>query len=242
MLMNRDNLTWLKVNTYEEMSKKAAAIFEKQLREKPHSVLGLATGGTPIGFYNELVQCYIKGGISFEEVSTFNLDEYVGIGPKETTSYHKYMQEHLFSHVNIQSENINLPNGLAENLEEECTRYEKQIEQKGGIDLQLLGIGVNGHIGFNEPGTSFHSKTHVVELADKTKQDNAKYFPEGKTVPERAITMGIETIMNAKQIVLLAFGENKRETLKRIQEQGISEDFPASCLKKHPNVTIIYGS
>lgn len=240
--MSKGNITWLEVNTYEEMSKIAAAIFEKQLMEKPHSVLGLATGGTPVGFYKELVQCYIKGGISFEEASTFNLDEYVGIGPEEATSYHTYMHEHLFKHVNIPKENVHLPNGLAENLEQECTRYEKQIEQRGGIDLQLLGIGVNGHIGFNEPGTSFQSRTHVVELADKTKQDNAKYFPEGKSVPELAITMGIETIMMAKQIVLLAFGENKIETLKRIQEQGISEEFPASCLKKHPHVTIIYGS
>ncbi len=240
--MSKGNITWLEVKTYEEMSKMAATIFEKQLREKPHSVLGLATGGTPIGFYKELVQCYIKGDISFEEASTFNLDEYVGVGSEEATSYHKYMQEHLFNHVNIPRENVYLPDGLATNLEKECARYEQQIEQKGGIDLQLLGIGVNGHIGFNEPGTSFQSRTHVVELADKTKQDNAKYFPEGKSVPELAITMGIETIMMAKQIVLLAFGENKIETLNRIKEQGISEDFPASCLKKHPHVTIIYGS
>lgn len=240
--MRKNNLTWLEVSTFEEMSKMAAAIFEKQLIEKPHSVLGLATGGTPIGFYKELVQCYIKGGISFAEVSTFNLDEYVGIAPEEATSYHKYMQEHLFKYVNIPKGNVYLPNGLAENLGQECTRYEEQIEKKGGIDLQLLGIGVNGHIGFNEPGTSFQSRTHVVELADKTKQDNAKYFSEGKSVPDLAITMGIETIMMAKQIVLLAFGENKIETLKRIREQGISEDFPASCLKNHPNVTIIYGS
>lgn len=240
--MSKGNITWLEVKTYEEMSKMAATIFEKQLIEKPSSVLGLATGGTPIGFYKELVQCYIKGDISFEEASTFNLDEYVGIGPEEATSYHKYMQEHLFKHVNIPRENVYLPDGLATNLEKECARYEHQIEQKGGVDLQLLGIGVNGHIGFNEPGTSFQSRTHVVELADKTKQDNAKYFPEGKSVPELAITMGIETIMMAKQIVLLAFGENKIETLNRIKEQGISEDFPASCLKMHPHVTIIYGS
>ena len=240
--MKKNNLTWLKVNTYEEMSKRAAAIFEKQLVEKPHSVLGLATGGTPIGFYKELVQCYIRGGISFAEVTTFNLDEYVGIAPEEDTSYHKYMEENLFNHVNIPHQNVHLPNGLAEDLEKECARYEEQIELNGGIDLQLLGIGVNGHIGFNEPGTPFRSKTHIIELADKTKEDNAKYFPVGKPVPELAITMGIETIMKAKQIVLLAFGEHKIETLRRIEEQGISEDFPASCLKEHPNVTIIYGS
>lgn len=237
-----NNIKWIKVNTYDEMSKMAAAIFEKQLIEKPQSVLGMATGGTPEGFYKELVQCYMKGDISFAEVNTFNLDEYVGIAAEESTSYHNYMYEHLFKHINIPRQNVHLPNGLAEDLEKECAYYDKLIEQNGGIDLQLLGIGVNGHIGFNEPGTSFQTRTHIVELAEKTRQDNAKYFPEEKEVPKLAITMGIETIMEAKRIILLAFGENKIETLKRIQQEGITEEFPASCLKDHPDVMIIYGS
>ncbi len=233
-------MKWIHVNNYDEMSKQAALIFKKQIEEKPDSVLGLATGGTPIGFYQELIKLY-QQGLSFSKVKTFNLDEYVGISPQDVTSYHTYMQEHLFRHIDTPSENIHLPNGLADDLDAECKRYEAAIAACEGIDLQLLGIGVNGHIGFNEPGTAFSSTTHVVTLAEQTRLENAKYFPEGQKVPEQAITMGIKTIMGAKKIVLLAFGENKMHTLQKLREGSVTEDIPASRLKEHPNVEIIYG-
>lgn len=232
---------WIEVENYAEMSRLAATIFEEQLLQKPDSVLGLATGGSPIGFYEALVNRYQQGGFSFKEAQSFNLDEYVGIAPSESTSYHSYMEKQLFSHIDMPIENRRLPNGLAENILAECENYEQAIIQSGGIDLQLLGIGVNGHIGFNEPGTSFQSKTHVVELADETREENSKYFPSKEEVPTHAITMGINTILQAKQIVLLAFGEHKLEAIKRLRFEGITEDFPASILKEHPHVTVLFG-
>ena len=232
---------WMEVENYSEMSRVAASIFEQQLVKKPESVLGLATGGSPIGFYESLVDRFKKGGFSFQEAQSFNLDEYVGIAHDNPTSYHSYMAENLFSHIDLPEANRHLPNGLAHNLEDECAAYEQKIKQSGGIDLQLLGIGVNGHIGFNEPGTSFQSSTHVVELAEETREENAKYFDSKEQVPTQAITMGIKTIMQAKQIVLLAFGEHKSEAIKRLRLEGISEDFPASILNEHAHVTVIYG-
>ncbi|MCZ8537371.1 glucosamine-6-phosphate deaminase [Paenisporosarcina quisquiliarum] len=232
---------WIEVENYAEMSRLAAAIFEQQLLEKPDSVLGLATGGSPVGFYEALVKQFQQGGFTFKDAQSFNLDEYVGISPIDSTSYHSYMERHLFSHIDLPLESRNLPDGMAENIPAECDHYEQAIVQSGGIDLQLLGIGVNGHIGFNEPGTSFQSKTHVVELADETREENAKYFSSKEDVPKHAITMGISTIMKAKKIVLLAFGEHKLEAIKRLRFEGISEDFPASILKEHPHVTVLYG-
>ena len=232
---------WIEVENYAEMSRLAAAIFEQQLLEKPDSVLGLATGGSPVGFYEALVKQFQQGGFTFKDAQSFNLDEYVGIAPIDSTSYHSYMERQLFSHIDLPLESRHLPDGMAENIPSECDHYEQAIVQSGGIDLQLLGIGVNGHIGFNEPGTSFLSKTHVVELADETREENAKYFPSKEDVPKHAITMGISTIMKAKKIVLLAFGEHKLEAIKRLRFEGISEDFPASILKEHPHVTVLYG-
>lgn len=232
---------WIQVEDYAEMSKLAASIFEKQLWQKPNSVLGLSTGGSPVGFYETLVKRYEQENFSFAHAKTFNLDEYIGIEPTHPTSYASYMNEHLFSHIDLPNTQHHLPNGLTENLQIECKRYEQAIADSGGIDLQLLGIGVNGHIGFNEPGTSFHSKTHVVDLAEETREENAKYFPSKEDVPRQAITMGIETIIQAKKIVLLAFGEHKTEAIERLKNEGISEDFPASILKEHPHVTVIYG-
>jgi len=232
---------WIEVENYVEMSRLAAAIFEQQLLGKPDSVLGLATGGSPVGFYEALVNRFQQGGFTFKEAQSFNLDEYVGIAPNDSTSYHSYMQRHFFSHIDLPHESRHLPDGMAENVPAECDYYEHAIVQSAGIDLQLLGIGVNGHIGFNEPGTSFQSKTHVVELADETREENAKYFPSKEDVPKHAITMGISTIMKARKIVLLAFGEHKLEAIKRLRFEGISEDFPASILKEHPHVTVLYG-
>lgn len=232
---------WIQVSDYAEMSHLAASIFEQQLLQKPNSVLGLSTGGSPVGFYETLVKRYELGNFSFAQATTFNLDEYVGIDPLHPTSYASYMNEHLFAHIDLPGSQHHLPNGLPKNLLDECERYELAIASSGGIDLQLLGIGVNGHIGFNEPGTSFHSRTHVVDLAEETREENAKYFPSKGEVPKKAITMGIKTILQAKRIVLLAFGEHKTEAIERLKNEGISEDFPASILKEHPHVTVLYG-
>jgi len=239
--MTTRHFQWIEVDDYTEMSQLASAIFEQQLIQKPTSVLGFATGGSPVGFYKMLVERYQQGFFSFADAQTFNLDEYVGIDPLHPTSYHSYMNQHLFKHIDLPGSQRHLPNGLTQNIRAECERYEQEILRSGGIDLQLLGIGVNGHIGFNEPGTSFHSKTHVVELADATRKENAKYFPSKVDVPTKAITMGIDTIMNAKRIVLLAFGEHKTEAIERLKREGTSEEFPASHLKEHPHVTVFYG-
>lgn len=232
---------WVKVDDFDEMSCYAAELFERQLLRKPDSVLGLATGASPFGFYEKLVERHARGAFSFAQVRTFNLDEYRGLESSHPTSFHNYMEEHLFAKVDLPVNRRHLPNGMADDLNEECLRYEKLMHSSGGIDIQLLGIGMNGHIGFNEPGTSFHSRTHIVDLADSTRTVNAKYFPSKEAVPRKAITMGIQTILEAKQIVLLAFGEQKAEAVERLKCGIISEDFPASCLHRHPHVTVLYG-
>jgi len=234
-------MKWIEVNSYDEMSKVAANIFTKQLQEKPTSILGLATGGSPVGMYEELVKRQQAGQVSFKDVITFNLDEYVGLDRKSPASYWTFMHEQLFNHVDIKEENIHLPNGKAEDLAEECVAYDARIKEAGGIDLQLLGIGVNGHIGFNEPGTPFESLTNIVELTESTRTENAIYFDDPKDVPTHAITIGIQSIMNAKEIVLIAFGEKKLEAIERLKSGIINEDFPASQLLNHQNVTVIYG-
>ncbi|WP_342441591.1 glucosamine-6-phosphate deaminase [Lysinibacillus sp. FSL K6-0075] len=234
-------MKWIEVNTYEEMSEVAANIFSKQIQEKPDSVLGLATGGSPVGMYKELVTRHQAGRLSFKEVQTFNLDEYVGLEQTSPASYWTFMHENLFNFVDIQPENIHLPNGKATNLADECAAYDERIEDAGGIDLQLLGIGVNGHIGFNEPGTSFDSKTNIVELTESTRTENAIYFDDPSEVPTHAITMGIHSIMKAKEIILIAFGEKKIPAIEKLKSGLITEEFPASQLLNHPNVTIIYG-
>ncbi|KPN97963.1 glucosamine-6-phosphate deaminase [Lysinibacillus sp. ZYM-1] len=234
-------MKWIEVNTYDEMSEVAANIFFKQIQEKPNSVLGLATGGSPVGMYKDLVARHQAGQISFKDVQTFNLDEYVGLKRTSPASYWTFMQENLFNFVDIQQKNIHLPNGKAEDLAAECVAYDASIDAAKGIDLQLLGIGVNGHIAFNEPGTPFDSMTNIVELTESTRTENAIYFDDPSEVPTHAITMGIQSIMKAKEIVLIAFGEKKLDAIKKLKSGHVTEDFPASQLLKHPNVTIIYG-
>ncbi|QDQ03325.1 glucosamine-6-phosphate deaminase [Lysinibacillus fusiformis] len=234
-------MRWIEVNSYDEMSIVAASIFTEQLQVKPASILGLATGGSPVGMYKELVKGQQAGDISFKDVKTFNLDEYVGLDQSSPASYWTFMHENLFNHVDINEKNIHLPNGKVTNLAAECVAYDARIAEAGGIDLQLLGIGVNGHIGFNEPGTSFASLTNIVELTESTRTENAIYFDNPADVPTQAITMGIQSIMNAKAIVLIAFGEKKLEAIEKLQSGVVSEDFPASQLLNHPNVTVIYG-
>lgn len=234
-------MKWIEVNTYEEMSEVAANIFSKQIQEKPDSVLGLATGGSPVGMYKELVKRHQADRLSFKNIQTFNLDEYVGLEQTSPASYWTFMHENLFNFVDIQPENIHLPNGKTADLTAECVAYDERIKEAGGIDLQLLGIGVNGHIGFNEPGTPFDSMTNIVELTESTRTENAIYFNDPSEVPTHAITMGIQSIMKAKEIVLIAFGEKKLDAIEKLKSGHVTEEFPASQLLNHPNVTIIFG-
>ncbi|MEK4230719.1 glucosamine-6-phosphate deaminase [Solibacillus sp. FSL H8-0538] len=235
-----NSFKWIEAKSYNDMSRLGAELFIQQLQEKPASVLGLATGGTPEGLYEELVRNYNDGKITFEQAVTFNLDEYVGVPVTNKGSYHYYMDEQLFQHVNMQSNNINIPNGNVTDLNASAEAYEALIQEAGGIDLQLLGIGVNGHIGFNEPSTSFTSTTHIVELTSSTREANQIYFEQPKDVPTHAITMGIQTIVQAKKIVVLISGASKQEAYDRLRSGDISEDFPASALHMHSDVTVIF--
>ncbi|WP_134702580.1 glucosamine-6-phosphate deaminase [Ammoniphilus sp. YIM 78166] len=230
-------MKWIEAKDAQEMSVLAARLIVNQVRKKPKTVLGLATGGTPIGTYTELVREAKVGGTDYHQVTTFNLDEYVGIAPGDRNSYRFYMDHHLFHHINLATSH--LPDGMASDLGLECERYEGRIAASGGIDLQLLGIGTNGHIGFNEPGTSFQSTTHIVALTEATRQANARFFNHLSEVPTHAITMGIATIMKSKQIILLASGDKKADILYRLAAGEVDEQVPASILKQHADVTII---
>ncbi|OIJ22391.1 glucosamine-6-phosphate deaminase [Anaerobacillus alkalidiazotrophicus] len=229
----------IKVKNYEDMSEKVAEMIIEKIRKTSKLNLGLATGGTPKGTYKKLVEAYEKKMISFQQVTTFNLDEYVGLAPNDPNSYHYYMNKSLFDHVDIQPSNTNIPNGVARDLMEECVQYDYLIKKSGGIDLQILGIGQNGHIGFNEPGTSFDSGTHIVKLDDSTINANARYFNRLQDVPTHAITMGIQSILQSKEIILMVSGEEKSNALQRLLNGEVTEEFPASALKNHPNVYII---
>jgi len=229
----------IKVKDYEEMSEKACSYLVENLQSKKYPVLGLATGSTPEGMYQKLIEKNKNKEISFENVTTFNLDEYVGLHKNNDQSYYFYMHDKLFNHIDIKEENIHLPNGNTENLEKECNEYEAAIKKKGPVDVQVLGIGVNGHIGFNEPGTPFTSRTHIVTLDESTRKANARFFNSMDEVPTKAITMGIESIMESEKIVLLVSGENKSDALARLIEGDVAEDSPASILQKHDQATII---
>ncbi|WP_027308120.1 glucosamine-6-phosphate deaminase [Caloramator sp. ALD01] len=224
---------------YDELSKKAADIVASQLILKPKSVIGFATGGTPIGMYKEIVKMYREGKFSFKDVVTFNLDEYYGLDRENPQSYYFYMMEHLFKYVDIDKNNINIPDGRAEDIEKECIEYEEKIEKAGGIDLQILGIGKNGHIGFNEPDVKFEAKTHLVRLDEDTIKANSRFFNSIEEVPTKAISMGIKTIMHTRKIVLLASGKEKAEIIEKMVNGPITPDVPASILQLHPDVTLI---
>ena len=224
---------------YNEMSLEAAILVANEVKKNPNCVLGLATGSTPLALYSELIKMYKRGEIDFSKVVTFNLDEYVGLPPENPQSYHSYMRRNFFDHVNIKPENIHIPNGIVKNPIEQCNEYERKIKEVGGIDLQVLGIGRNGHIGFNEPGSELNSRTRVVELTEQTRKDNSKFFGRIEDVPKKAITMGIATILESKNILLLASGENKAEIIKKALEGPVTKEIPASFLQYHPNVTVI---
>lgn len=229
----------LPVKNYQEMSLEAGSYITEKVRQTPNINLGMATGGTPIGLYLYMIQEYKKNLISYKNVRTINLDEYVGLDKNNSNSYHYYMKEQLFEHIDIPANQIFLPNGMAGDLESECEKYDKIIENIGGIDLQILGIGENGHIGFNEPGTPFNSTTHIVELEESTREANARFFHHIDEVPKKAITMGIQSIMKSKEIILLVSGQSKKEAMEQLLTGKVTEEFPASILNLHSRVTAI---
>ncbi len=228
-----------KVKDYKSLSEKAAQIIASQVILKPDSVLGLATGSTPEGLYSELIKFYEKGIIDFNEVTTFNLDEYYGMHRHNTQSYYYYMRKNLLDHINVKKENINIPNGLADDVEKHCNEYEANIEKAGGIDIQILGVGRNGHIGFNEPADEFTAITHLVHLQEETIEDNARFFDNIEEVPNKAISMGIKTIMNARKILFIASGANKAQTVYDSLKGPITPTVPASIIQLHRDVTVI---
>lgn len=224
---------------YQEMSRKAANIIASQIILKPASVLGLATGSTPVGAYQQLIEKYNNGELDFSEITSVNLDEYRGLSGDHDQSYRYFMNVNLFDHVNIRKECTNVPNGLAEDGEKECAAYDALIESLGGIDLQLLGIGGNGHIGFNEPADIMVKGTHLVTLTEETRQANARFFASIDEVPTHAYTMGIGNIMSARRILLLASGENKAQALYDTLYGPVDPKVPASVLQLHPDVMIV---
>lgn len=223
---------------YKQVSEAAAEVVAQKIKNNPHAVLGLATGSTPIGAYGELINMCERGEISFKGVSTINLDEYVGIDGEHNQSYRYFMNTNLFDHVDIDKNNTDLPNGVAKDLEEECKRYSAVIESKTR-DIQVLGLGRNGHIGFNEPNTPFDSKTHIVNLTEDTIEANSRLFDDIADVPKRAITMGIAEIMQAKSILLIATGKGKAKAVLDTIEGKVTENVPSSVLQNHDDVTII---
>ena len=234
-------MKFITVNTYEELSRKAAMLIAAQIISKPDCVLGLATGSTPVGAYEELIKMNKAGDIDFSAVRSVNLDEYVGLDGTNDQSYRYFMDVNLFDHVNIDKANTYVPSGIAEDFEKEAAEYDARIEAFGGIDLQLLGLGLDGHIGFNEPDEIFIKPTHTVVLDESTIKANARFFEKEEDVPRSAITMGMGAIMSAKKVVLVANGKKKEEILKKAFFGPITPLVPASILQLHPDVTVIFS-
>lgn len=227
------------VENYEEASVEAAKVMVEQVKTNPNSHLGLATGSTPIRLYELMIEDHKNNGTSYKDVKSFNLDEYYGLKATHPQSYHYFMDQHLFHGLDIDQNNVHVPNGFGD-IQANCDDYNALLKENG-VDLQLLGIGSNGHIGFNEPGTSFDSVTHHIELKESTRQDNARLFFDGKIedVPTHAITMGIKNILDAKKVLLIACGENKADPVKVLVEGTMTTDTPASALQEHNDVIVI---
>lgn len=223
----------------ETGSKLAARIIASQIKKKPDSVLGLATGSTQLTLYKELIELHKTEELDFSSVISFNLDEYVGLSPEHKSSYHSYMWNNFFNHINIKNHRVHIPNGIAPDIEDHCKQYEGAIKAAGGIDLQLLGIGSDGHIGFNEPTSSLSSRTRIKTLTQKTIMDNSPLFKDNEEIPRHVITMGVGTIMESKTCLLLAFGKQKAEAVKLMVEGPISSDAPATILQMHQKAIII---
>ncbi len=226
-------------DTEEQIGIAAGNYMCGQVLQKPDSVLGLATGSTPLKPYGQMIDLYKKGVVDFSKVTTFNLDEYVNLDVKDKNSYHTFMHENLFDHINIPEESINFLNGNAQNLEKECEDYELKIKKAGGIDIQLLGIGSNGHIAFNEPSDCFQRWSHVVKLKESTVNDNSRFFKSIEDVPTEAVTMGIGSIMQAKKILIIAIGKNKAKAIKQLISGNVTPQCPASVLQFHTDVTLM---
>lgn len=231
----------IKVENYNEVSERAAAMIASQVILQPDCVLGLATGSTPIGTYKKLIQWYNEGKVDFSEVMSINLDEYIGLDGSSEQSYRYFMNHNLFEHININIAKTFVPDGMAKNGEEACSLYDERIKKAGGIDLQLLGIGNNGHIGFNEPSDCFLECTHIVELEESTIAANARFFRSEEEVPKAAITMGMGGIMRAKKVLLIANGAQKAAIIKKALEGPVTPKIPASILQLHSDCTIIYS-
>ena len=229
----------IEAEDYKDMSRKAANIISAQIILKPDCVLGLATGSTPIGLYEQLVEWYKKGDLDFSRISTVNLDEYKGLNRENDQSYYYFMHDNLFNHVNVRPECTNVPNGMEPDSEKECRRYEELIDSLGGADLQLLGLGHNGHIGFNEPAPIFEKTTHCVDLTESTIEANKRFFASADEVPRQAYTMGIGTIMKAKKILVVVSGEDKAEIVAKAFSVDVTPDVPASILQMHRDVTVV---
>ena len=229
----------IKAKDYNDLSRKAANIISAQIINKPNCVLGLATGSTPVGTYKQLVEWYNKGDLDFSEVSTVNLDEYKGLDHDNDQSYYYFMMNNLFKHVNIDLSRTHVPDGTEPDSEKACADYEEIVRSYGGIDLQLLGLGHNGHIGFNEPSDTFAKVTHCVDLTESTIKANARFFEKIEDVPTQAYTMGIGTIFKAKRILLIASGKDKAEIVKKAFCGPIDPQVPASILQLHPDVTVV---
>ncbi len=234
-------MKFIEVDSYKKLSRQAANIISAQIIIKPDSVLGLATGSSPLGIYSQLIEWYNKGDVDFSAVTSVNLDEYVGLEGSNEQSYRYFMDHNFFNHINIDKKKTFVPNGVAENLEEECKKYDENIKKLGGIDMQLLGIGLDGHIGFNEPDDYFVKNTHVVDLDESTIKANARFFASESEVPRKAVTLGMISIMQAKKIVLIANGEKKRDIIEKAFFGPITPKIPASILQLHKDLVVIYS-
>ena len=226
-------------NNYNEMSLTAANLLANEINKKNNLTIGLATGSTPIGLYKNLIEMHKKELINFSETKTFNLDEYYGLEKTHPQSYYNFMRENLFNHININLDNTNIPSGTASDIEKECIEYDRLIQDNGGIDVQILGIGSNGHIAFNEPSDTFKMGTYLVDLTESTINANSRFFNSIEDVPTKAITMGIGSIFKAKKIILLASGKNKAQAIYNTIYGDINPQVPSSILKLHPDVTLI---
>jgi len=229
----------IQAKDYDEMSRKAALFIASQVLLKPNCLLGLATGSTPVGTYQELIRFHEEDGLSFQQVRTVNLDEYYGLPASHEQSYRFFMQENLFDHIDILPENTHVPDGLSRDPQAYGKEYDEMIASMGGIDLQLLGIGSNGHIAFNEPGRYFTAQTRLVDLNKNTIEDNARFFESADEVPRQAISMGMRSILGARRILILASGANKAEAVRDMLEGPVDPMIPASILQLHPNVTLV---
>lgn len=234
-------MNFIKVKTYDELSARAAAIICGQVALKPNCVLGLATGSSPLGAYAKIAEKYNAGEIDFSNVTSINLDEYVGLDGEHDQSYRYFMNNNLFKNINIDINNTHVPNGCATDVDAECKAYDELIESVGGIDLQLLGIGLDGHIGFNEPDSYFEKATHKVELDPSTIDANARFFASRDDVPTTAVTMGMGGIMSAKKVLLIANGKGKKDIVEKAFFGPITPAVPASILQLHPDLTVIYS-